>query len=224
MKKTLTIILAMLVVVSLSACSDDAQTTSATAQGSFSEAAGDGQAQPEMNGSQTVGLVTEVLGNEVTIETGEMQGGAMGGGGEMPEGFERGEGGEMPEGSERGEGGEMPEGFERGEGGEMPEGSERGEGGEMPEGFERGEGGEMPEGFERGEGGGMAGGGGMTGEGTDYSELITLTGETETFTIPVGTPVTQFGTEMTFSQIAEDMYIGVFLDDDDNIISVNILG
>ncbi len=208
MKKTLTLLLAILLVATMSACSTETQATPDSAQGGVDGSTGDGQGQPARNGNQTVGLVTEMLGNEVTIEVGEMQGGAMGGGGNMPQDGSEQEGAQQPTD------GEMPEGFERPEGGEMPEG----------EGGQRGEGGEMPEGAQRPTGEGMASGGGMAGEGTDYSELITLTGETKTYNIPVGTPVTQFGTEMTFSQITQDMYISITLDEEDNITAVNILG
>ncbi len=76
----------------------------------------------------------------------------------------------------------------------------------------------MPEGA----GGGMAGGG-MTSD-TDFSEMIELTDETMTLNIPVGTPVTQFGTEMTFSSITADMYVTISMDENDNITAVNILG
>ncbi len=208
MKKITTIFILFAIAITMSGCSDDTQADGAMGQGNMGEMSGNGQGQPTMSGNQTVGLVTEVLGNEVTIEIGEMQGGAgaMGGNGNMPED------------------GSMPEGAGPPEDGEMPEAGQRGEGGSMPEGGQRGEGSEMPEGAERPSSGSMASGGGMMGEGTDYSELVTLTGETQTFNIPVGTPVMQFGTEMTFSQITEEMYISIALDDEDNVTSVNILG
>ncbi len=187
---------------------------------------GEGGASAQMQGNSVVGLVSSVVGNEVTIQVGEMQGG-MGASAQMPDGAE------MPEDGERGEmsedmreqfqNGEMPDDFE------MPEGTARGEMSEDMRGqFQNGE---MPDDFEMPEGatgerqqGGMAQGGMASMSEQDYSEIITLTDEERTFNVPITTPVTQFATEMTFSQITEDMYISVMLDESDNIVSINILG
>ena len=68
----------------------------------------------------------------------------------------------------------------------------------------------------------MPEGGGMSTQ--DFSEIIELSEETKTFMIPVGTAVSQFGTEMTFSQIQEEMYITIGLDQDGAVLTVNVLG
>ncbi len=166
-----------------------------------------GEGNMQARGNGITGLVTDVIGNEITIQVGEMEGGM--GGGQMPEGMTPTEGGA---------GGGM---------GDMTE-EERAEmqNGEMPEGMGERQQGENG-GTQRPEGAGGAGamGGGMQqAEGQDYSEIVTLTDETRTFNVPVTTPVVQFGTEMTFSQITEDMYITVMLDESDNLTSINILG
>lgn len=74
--------------------------------------------------------------------------------------------------------------------------------GEMPSGGMGGPMGEMPsgEGFPGGEAGGMSPG---AGSGRSSGSSITLTGEVETISIPVGTPVTMAGstTTLDFSQI-----------------------
>ncbi len=185
-----------------------------------------GEAQRETTGKSVVGMITEVFGNEITIQVGSMAAGNQGGmqngagmsdrqEGEMPEG-------EMPTG-------EMPEG-------EMPTGemsANRGQG-NMTSGEGMSE--EMMEemqGMREQSGGNASGGMGASGMGSnmmmgteteDMSELIELTDETATYIIPVGTVVNQFGTEMTFSQLTEDMYITITMDEDDVILSINVLG
>ena len=85
------------------------------------------QGREPMNGMEmTMGKVTEINGNEITIALVNMPGAP--GNGKMPEG--KGERPEMPEG-EQGERPEMPEG-EQGERPEIPEGKQ-GERPEMPE-------------------------------------------------------------------------------------------
>ncbi len=255
MKKILILILSIILVGVLTSCSSESQTSQPAVETVSQNSTdserpeggnqADGDRQPE--GQQTIGLVTDIVGNELTINVGEMEngmsgsGGSEGGfqGGERPEGTTEGDGerpeemteggGERPEGMTEG-GGERPEGMTEG-GGERPEGMTEG-GGERPEGMTEG-GGERPEGMTEGGGErseGMTGGGGMSGgmgsnqSSVDYSEQVTLTDEIKSYSIPVTTPVTQFGTEMTFSQITEDMYISIRTDDDDNVLSINILG
>ncbi len=201
MKQFISVICSLLIICSFSACSsaeaEPATEQNATAPQTQGQGAGDEEGG--QRGEQVVGQVIEAFGNEITIQVGSMAGGGMGGQGEMPEGAG---GGERPTNTE-GEGG-----------GERPEGA-TGEG-ERPEGMER------PD----GEGGtGMADGGmGGLSEESDYSEIIELTDETVTLNVPVGTPVMQFGTEMTFSQITADMYITISMDAEENITSINILG
>ncbi len=226
MKKPMLFLTTILTIALFSGCSSDTQeqqqtgTQEAVPQGDTVQGEGNSGDAMQARGNSVTGLVTDVVGNEITIQVGEMQGGSMMGGGQIPEGME------LPEGVE----GERPE--EAGDGmGEMTqEQREEMQGamqdGEMPEGM-----GERPEGMElpddaggRGEGGGMSGSGMASMEGEDYSEIITLTDESKSFSVPVTTPVVQFGTEMTFSQITEDMYITVMMDDDDNVTSINILG
>lgn len=55
-------------------------------------------------------------------------------------------------------------------------------------------------------------------------EDIVLTQETKDYTIPVGTPVYSYGTALSFSQISKDAYITIYMNNDGNIVSVNILG
>ncbi len=225
MKKILAVLILAMTFLFLTACSDTSQpeqtdtqqTTETTEQrptGQNGEGQnGDGQNRPEQQGTRTIGLVTEVLGNEITVTVGEMEGEQGFGGGEMQQMPS-----EMMEQPQNTNGGER----QTGEMGERPDG-ETGERSEMSERPNDGAG----EGGGERQGGGMSGGG-MGGqsaiEGQDYSEIVTLTDETKTFVIPVGTPVTQFGTEMTFSNIAEDMYVTVVTDDEENVLSVNIMG
>ncbi len=205
-----------ILITALSGCGSE---TSESASIATDTAASGAQGQNQSNQTQIVGLVTEIFGNSLTLQVGEAEGGIMLGGGGAS-------GGERPQGED----GEMPEDFE---GGERPQGED----GEMPEGFEGGErpqggDGEMPEDFEGGErpsgsgDGANAGGAGMAGatEEQDFSEIITLTDEEVSYTIPVDAPVTQSGTEMTFSQITKDMYISISLDENEQIVSINILG
>ncbi len=221
MKKILLITTIITLLVIFTACSNsEASATPATENNNQNTenmgANQNGEAGAmQMQGNSVVGLVNSVVGNEITIQVGEMQGG-MAAGGQRPEGSQNG----------NGENAENQGEAQRPEGEEMParEEGERTEGAEMParEDGERTEGAQMPEGASAQ--GGMAQGGMAGMEEQDYSELITLTDEEKSFNIPVTTPVTQFGTEMTFSQITEEMYISIILDESDNIISINILG
>ncbi len=140
---------------------------------------------------QVTGQVTEVFGNSITVEIGNLDRDAMSA--------------QMPDASASTEGGA----------------TSRPTNGEMPEDISRPEG---EGGGTRPSGGGMMEGNAMMGEGTDYSEIVELTGETVDYTIPVGTPVTQFGTEMTFSQITEEMYVTITFNGEDTITAVNVLG
>ncbi len=91
----------------------------------------------------------------------------------------------------------------------------------------------MPEGA-TGEGTASSGRGGMSGAGGDMmsgsmgttgvSDSIELSDESETYLIPIGTPVLLMGNNMTFSQITEEMYINIVTDEFDTIVSVEILG
>ena len=102
------------------------------------------------------------------------------------------------------------------EGGEQPPMGGSGERPNMAEGGERpamGGGAERPN---------MPEGGAMGTE--DIAQTIELSDETKTFHIPVGTPVSQFGSEMTFSQIQEEMYITIIMDESETILAVNVLG
>ncbi len=228
MKKIILFMVVIFAITMFSACGSEESTEATTQSAPTEQAQGtaenggappngeNGEGGMQARGNGVTGLVTDVIGNEITIQVGEMENGGMGGG--MPEGA----GGNMSDMTEEEraemqaamENGEMPE-----EMGERPEGM-----GERPEGAGEGAEGERPEGA-----GGQGGAGGMGGgmsqmEGQDYSEIVTLTDETRTFNVPVTTPVMQFGTEMTFSQITEDMYITVMIDDSDNVTSINILG
>ncbi len=170
-----------------------------------------GEGNMQARGNGTTGLVTDVVGNEITIQVGEMEGGM--GGGQMPEGAT------LPEGSE-GMGDMTQEERAEMQNGEMPEGMTPPEGtGDRQQGANGSA--QRPEGAG---GEGAMGGGIQLEEGQDYSEIVTLTDETRTFSVPVTTPVVQFGTEMTFSQITEDMYITVMLDENENVTSISILG
>ncbi len=85
-----------------------------------------------------------------------------------------------------------------------------------------------------GEGGASSGRGSMSGAGggmmsggmgtTGVSDSIELSDESETYLIPIGTPVLLMGNNMTFSQITEEMYINIVTDEFDTIVSVEILG
>ncbi len=180
-----------------------------------------------VNDTQIIGLVTEVAGNEITIEIGQMERGASMGSG-MGASAPEGGTGERPATTEGGTG-EMPATTEGGTG-ERPATAEGGTG-ERPATAEGGTG-ERPAMAEGGTGerpsmsteGGMGAMTSMSGEDVDLSESITLTGETETFMVPIGTPVTQMGVEMTFSQLAVDTYIQVTKNEEGNIVSINVLG
>ncbi len=225
MKKLILLITIIMAIALFAGCSSQTEEqTQVQAQGETQQGdaqqggamgeGGDGAMQ--MRGNSVTGLVTDVVGNEITIQVGEMENGGMG---EMTqEQRDAMQDGEMPEGME------APEGAGGGMGEMTQEQRDAMQGGERPEGME------MPEGEGGGRGEGGTAGGGMTGggmasmEGEDYSEIITLTDEIKTFSVPVTTAVVQFGTEMTFSQITEDMYITVMLDESDNVTSINILG
>lgn len=139
---------------------------------------------------QIVGLVTEVFGNEITIQLGNMEQGQAFAGVNT----------DNVDTTKDSNGSDKK--MERGNA-EMSE--------KMKEAMDSG-----------GAGGGTRGTGAMPT--TDFSEIVELTDETQSFNIPVGTKVQQFGSEMTFSQIAQDMYITITTDENDKILSVNILG
>ncbi|MFI3174352.1 MAG: hypothetical protein R3Y53_04005 [Bacillota bacterium] len=211
----------------LSGCGETTATAQeAPAQATGQEAAAQGDQKGGQQGGATgegmqargtmiVGRVSKILGNEVTIDLAE----AMETGGMMQN---RGEGeGMAADGGQvggRGEaGGEVSEDMMAQRQEAMASG-----GGGMSAGGGRSEAG-MTAGTG---GGGMATGCGMASAGTttDMADSITLTGVEETYSIPVGTAVMQYGTEMSFTQITEKMYISLSVDDENNVLSVNILG
>jgi len=174
------------------------------------------------NKIQIVGQVVEVFGNEITLQVGIMDSEFANKNTERtmnPEGAKNASGGQgQAEGDNPKSGGTMSADGEMPAGGNRPTDGERPEGGTMPSGGERPEGGSMPaEGAN-----GASGQQGMAA--MDFSEMIELTEEIESFNIPVGTKVQQFGSEMTFSQITEDMYITITTDENDTVLAVNILG
>ncbi len=168
---------------------------------------GDSPAVVEFS-KQITGLVLSVYGNEIEVQLSEKMGNNFAGSigkipnsEEFPDGeFSRPSGGKIPE--------NIPEGME-----------ERMQNKDFPN---RENAGEKLQG--QGENGFSKPNSGVGTEDFDISESIKLTEEKESYSIPVGTAVYSFGTEMTFSQITEGSYITIKLDDEDNIISVNILG
>ncbi len=174
----------------------------------------------QARGTMLVGRVTKILGNEVTIDLAE-----TGGMGDMMQ--NRGEG-EMTGGGGMAAGGEASEEMMA----QRQEAMASGGGADMKasrgEGATGAGGGEMSAG--RGEtggnaGGGMAAGGNAGGSTTStVGDSITLTGVEETYSIPVGTAVMQYGMEMSFTQITEKMYISLMVDEENNVLSVNVLG
>ncbi len=212
--KTTSLFIASLLCLTLFAACSSEESSSAENANSTGNA-------PEGRGSvQVVGRVEEILGNEISLQVGEMEGGGPGGG----QGAGQGAGDTSGAGPDAGgapEGEGTPEGEGRPEGEGPPEGEGRPEGGGPPEGAASMTEEERTAMQENGGGQGMQGG--MATE-QDYSELITLSDEIRSFMIPVDAPVQQFGTEMTFSQITEGMYISVSLDDNDTVVSINVLG
>lgn len=57
---------------------------------------------------------------------------------------------------------------------------------------------------------------------TSVDEIV-LTDSTAEYTIPVGVPVYSYGTALSFSQISKDAYITIYMNNEGNIVSVNIL-
>ncbi len=185
-----------------------------------------GMAQGAQGNKATVGQVTEVYGNEIVMLVGEMETavGNMGGAGAT--------GGETrPEGAVGEGGGEMsiPEGMGTGERVDMGDVDVEA----MREQFAGAGGGDMGdvdmEAMREQFGGSGAGGGVMSGgasmlETEDISESIELTEEELSFYIPVGVPVTQMGTEISFTQITEGMYISVSMDAEGAVTAVSVLG
>ena len=101
-------------------------------------------AEPVAEENMLMGTVTEINGDEVTLEIGGKGGRMKGMKQELADG-ETAEKPELPEGVEEGEKPEKPEDMEKGERPELPEGAEAGEVPELPEGAEVGEKPEMPE-------------------------------------------------------------------------------
>lgn len=89
-------------------------------------------AEPVAEENMLMGTVTEINGDEVTLEIGGKGGRMKGMKQELADG-ETAEKPELPEGVEEGEKPEKPEDMEKGERPELPEGAEAGEKPEMPE-------------------------------------------------------------------------------------------
>ncbi len=235
MKRFTTITLAAAVLM-LSACSTSTAGTSTapTSAGADSTSSGapSGQGQStSRNTTQTVGMVTEVFGNMITIQVGEMVGGGgMGSpsGGAVGSGMMGGTSGAAVEGGGRATSGSAMGSLSEEELAEMmaerqAQGGTAQSGGQMPEGMTPPTGtGDRTSGGDRTAGGTMQGGG-MIMSGGDMSELITLTDETKEYTIPVGTAVVNMGQEFTFSQITEEMYVSITEDEDGTVLTVNVL-
>lgn len=145
--------------------------------------------------------------------------------GEMPEGMEmpdRSQMSEMPEGIEMpdvSQMGEMPEGME------MPDASQMGqmaEGAEMPD---RSQGGNRGQGMNRGQ---QASSSGSEDTFVYEETTYTITDESVTTYIPVGTVVTtKLGTETTFSRLAAGDYVAFVVENDKEeqvIMAVYIIG
>lgn len=64
----------------------------------------------------------------------------------------------------------------------------------------------------------------MTSGTTTSTDDIVLTNDISEYIIPVGTPVYSMGTALSFSQISKDAYITIYMNKDNKILSVNILG
>ena len=201
-KKAMTIILIGIMASSimLTGCSDTASTGNSVGGAPMS---GNGASQGGQiaAANKLVGKVTDILGNELTMQVGVLSenfpGAGAGTGGEGAEG-------ERPERPEGGEGGN-----ERPESGPPVEDGSRRAGGETP----------AEDGSRR-----AGGGAGEGGEAVDFSEMVELTEEIKIINVPVGTKVMQFANEMTFSQIQKDMYITVDLGENEEISAINILG
>lgn len=204
---TLTLVGLMISTVMLGGCSSNEdeveEPPKSPMQGEEKDTA---QNQEARTKNQVVGQVTSVLGNEITLLIGEMSEDFTGGTeGDSPKRPEGGTDTAPPSGGEK-----MTEGAERPSGGAGPNG------GTGPATGDRPSGGTPPS-------GGVAGSAGA-GAGMDFSEMVELGDEEKSFSIPVGTVVKQFGTDMTFSQIQEDMYVTISLNDQDEIVSINVLG
>ncbi|MEA4889321.1 MAG: hypothetical protein VB070_07650 [Clostridiaceae bacterium] len=129
-----------------------------------------------------------------------MPSGGMGGGQAMPSGGAGGDGQAMPSGGMGGDGQAMPSGGMGGDGQARPSGGMGGDGQARPSGDFNGQ---MPNvGSQDGQAANSAQNG--TGQSSSGSQIIyTLTGETASVRIPVGTAVTtQAGTVTTFSRLA----------------------
>lgn len=172
----------------------------------------------QARGTMVVGRVSQILGNEVTIDLAEMSNdmGAMmqnRGEGEMAEGMAGGGG--MT-------GGEMPEEMMAQRQEAMTAGGTSEEMMAQRQEMKSGGGDRTAAGNVGNAGGGMSAGTATTT--TNIGDSITLTGVEETYSIPVGTAVMQYGMEMSFTQITEKMYISLMVDEDNNVLSVNVLG
>lgn len=178
--------------------------------------------------TQVTGEVTEIVGNEVTLALGEVAESDKGNrGGEKPA---DGETTEMPDGAE------MPEGgFESGEMPEMSDGAEMPEGGfgngempEMPDGMEMPEGGfgggEMPDGMEMPEGGFDGGNKGSMKGGRGSSASIEKSGETASYTIPVGMTISGAGGRNSdYSSISAGTVLRLTLNSEGYVVAAEIL-
>ncbi len=83
---------------------------------------------------------------------------------------------------------------------------------------------QMPSGESMPSGAGMSGGMTMSSGDTDMSEMITLGDVYYEYTIPVGTTVSAFGADTTFSSITAGLYISLTFNDAGTIVAVRVLG
>ncbi len=228
MTKLISLLILAVAISSFIACSDTQTASQSNAQNnqtrdeSFTS---DGAPSGAMTANQNtiIGLVTDVVGNDITLQIGTMVGGAQSG---MGAGAQNSTDDNAQNGTQPSAQNEAGTSSDEGAQGNRPNTGDTQEGATNAEGRPsdaQTNGGSQPSG--EGAQSGMAGG---IGQGNmaeqDYAELVTLTDETKTYSIPVTTPVTQFNTELTFSSIAVDTYISIATDDEGNILSVNVLG
>lgn len=157
------------------------------------------QTAPQMEVASTVtGEVESIVGNEVTLNLGEVEkSAAPAQNGDVTQA----EAPQMPDD------GEMPDGMEFPANGEMPER------GEMPEGGMGGGRGQS------GEKGGQGGMGSMSGQNASQAAEIKLSGETAKYILPVGMNIGSGD----YSSVTSGMVLELSLDADGNVIACSIL-
>lgn len=213
MKKVIAVFLAALFLFSFVACSSGSE-EGVTESTAADVSDGENQSRPERNfdfENMTIGKITKISGNQVTLELGTVDKESM----TMPEGMSRPEDFDpenMPEGMSRPENfdpEDMPEGFDPEN---MPEGMSRPENFDpenMPEGFD-------PENMPAGFGGKGSSGGGMFG---GFDVEVEYTGETAKYTIPSEVKVGNGD----YTSLSEGMVIGLGFDEDGIVNSVMII-